>query len=362
MKKFLIAINRLSGGGAERVATLLANALSEKHDVYLLVKFRYPDEYQLSEKVKVHTIADSSEAFSSIGKIKRLMKIRKIAKAIHPDVLISFLPQTQVSMMIATFGMKINKIETVRNSPWNENLSPLMLRLWRKCFKRADGVIFQTQEQGEFFSKKVRDKSMIFPNPVSKACFEKERVYSERITDFVAVGRLAPQKNYPLMIKAFYKAVQENKDLKLHIFGSGSEKEITDLTNLIDSLHLSENVFLMGRSENVFDEVLKRDAFIMSSDFEGMPNALMEAMALGTVCISTNCRTGPKDLIDDKENGFLVPVNNEDALANAILSISQLPLSEQIKLGTSAKQKIISLQEGNSLEELEKMIEGFKTK
>lgn len=362
MKKILIAINQLSGGGAERVATLLANYLSENHDVSMVVKFRYPNEYALSPKVNVYTIAESEEAFFKTRKIKRLARRRELTKNIKPDVLISFLPRVQISMMIATFGIRIKRIETVRNSPWNEELGRLETFLWKKCFKRADGVIFQTEEQGEFFSDKVRNKSIILPNPVSKSCFEKERCYSEKIENFVAVGRLAPQKNYPLMIKAFYKAVQKNKDLKLHIFGSGSEKEIADLTNLIESLDLNNNVFLMGRSENVFDEVLKRDAFIMSSDFEGMPNALMEAMALGTVCISTNCRTGPKDLIDHGANGFLVPVKDKETLANAILNVSKLTHSEQVKIGKSAKQKIISLQEGNSLEELEKMIEGFKTK
>ena len=362
MKKILFAINQLHGGGAERVATLLANYLSDKYDVSILVKFRNQQEYSLSPKVVVHTIANSEKKFLQLGKLKRLAIRRKITKTVSPDVLITFLSKTQISMMIATLGMKINKIETVRNSPWNENLSPLMLRLWKKCFNRADGVIFQTQEQGEFFSDKIREKSIILPNPVSNVCFEKERKYSDKITDFVAVGRLAPQKNYPLMIKAFSKAVEENNDLKLHIFGGGSEKEIADLTKLIESLDLNNNVFLMGRSENVFDEVLQRDAFIMSSDFEGMPNALMEAMTLGTVCISTNCRTGPKDLIDDGQNGFLVSVNDEKELTNAILNVSKLSLSEQINIGTNAKQKIISIQENNGLEKLEKMIEGFKTK
>ena len=255
--------------------------------------------------------------------------------------------------------MKLKKIETVRNSPWNEDLGKVELLLWKMCFNRADGVIFQTQEQGEFFSEKIRKKSIILPNPVSKVCFDKQREYQKKITNFVAVGRLASQKNYPLMIKAFGKAVQENDSLKLNIFGGGSEKDINTLNELIKSLNLENNVRLMGRSENIFDEILKKDAFIMSSDFEGMPNALMEAMALGTVCISTNCRTGPKDLIDDSENGFLVPVNGENALAAAILKVSELSYADQVQIGTNAKQKILSIQEENNLKKLEKMIEGF---
>ena len=357
MKKILFAINQLYGGGAERVATLLANRLSDNYDVSILVKFRYPHEYALSPKIKVYTIAESEEAFSKTRKFKRIIKRRRITKELKPDVVISFLSKTQISMMFATFGLKIKRIETVRNSPWNENLSPFMLRLWKKCFNRADGVIFQTEEQGEFFSAKVRKKSIILPNPVSKACFEKERCYSEKIENFVAVGRIATQKNYPLMIKAFKKATEENNNLKLSIFGGGSESDINKLKALIEELELKNNVFIMGRSENVFDEVLKRDAFIMSSDFEGMPNALMEAMALGTVCISTNCRTGPKDLIDNEKNGFLVPVKNEEALANAILMVSRFTQAEQTEMGISAKQKIMSIQETHNLDSLEQMID-----
>ena len=163
-----------------------------------------------------------------------------------------------------------------------------------------------------------------------------------------------------MLLDAFARIKQEFPAYTLTIYGEGPFRE--ELQNRIKLLDLTDSVDLPGQVQNVFECIADAELFVLSSDFEGMPNALMEAMALGTVCISTNCRTGPKDLIDDKENGFLVPVNNEDALANAILSISQLPLSEQIELGTSAKQKIISLQEGNSLEELEKMIEGFKTK
>jgi glycosyltransferase involved in cell wall biosynthesis len=101
------------------------------------------------------------------------------------------------------------------------------------------------------------------------------------------------------MIKAFSKACEKNKDIHLSIYGTGEDSYIAKLKELIKEYDVQGKIELMGRTSNVSEVLKNADAFLMTSDYEGMPNALLEAMATGLVCISTDCRTGPKDMIDN---------------------------------------------------------------
>ena len=159
----------------------------------------------------------------------------------------------------------------------------------------------------------------------------------------MAAGRIVPQKNYSMMINAFSLANKEYPGITLDIFGTGDANELRKLTTQIEDLGLGQNIRLNGRCDNIIDEYLSHDAFLMTSDFEGMPNALLEAMASAMICLSTKCKTGPKDMIDHMKNGFLSPVGDINSFANMIKSIICMPQAERQIMGDAAKRKITDM-------------------
>ena len=169
----------------------------------------------------------------------------------------------------------------------------------------------------------------------------------------VAAGRLDPQKNYPMMLRAFRRVADTYPDATLRIFGTGSDGYRAELETLIDSLGLTEQVKLMGRTPHMEEEYQKSDVFLMTSDYEGLPNALAEAMASRLLVISTDCKTGPRDFVEDGENGFLVPVGDEDALADRMLRLMEMGAKERRAMQDAAREKILDhCSEENSIERL----------
>ena len=179
-------------------------------------------------------------------------------------------------------------------------------------------------------------------NPLDEQYVSKHKLdYSEKVTRFIAAGRVCEQKNYPLMIKAFAKAVQDYPDITLKIYGDGDNQYKESLYKLIEELGMTQNIFLCGKTKEIDAEFRKSDAYIMSSDYEGMPNSLAEAMATGLVCISTDCRTGPKDLIDHGVNGLLTKVNDESAMKEAIVNVCKMNSEEARAIGNKAREKAL---------------------
>ena len=361
MKKVMISVTTLTGGGAERVVSVWANQLvSVGYDVSLLLYGRSENEYSIDNSVKIYTVADTYADYKQLGYFERLKRMRSLVKKVSPEVVINFLPRMQIWMMMATFGLKMRRIETVRVSPWvYDKINAGERYLWKFCFNLADATIVQTAEQAEYFNKKVQRNCVVIPNPVSKQNVDNPKeVYSDKQVNFVAAGRITEQKNYPLMINAFKIAKAKCPDLKLSIYGTGEDSYIAKIQQIIDENALSEDVKLMGRTTDMLTAFRGADAFLMTSDYEGMPNALLEAMATGLPCISTNCRTGPRDMIDDGENGFLVKVGDAESVAKAIIKVADMKKNEASNMGQSAREKILKLcSEKNSLECLISIIE-----
>ena len=360
MKKVLLTITSLSGGGAERVVSVWSKELKEQgYDVSILVCERFDGEYKIEDGIKVYSIASIGEGFGDYSFIKRYKIFRKTIKQISPDVVINFLPKMQIWMMFATMFRRIRKIETIRISPWHLGRTGLVKILINRYFKRADAVILQTAEQGEYYSKKVQKKCHVVYNPVAEQYKQNPKTEYRQAIQFVGAGRLTTQKNFELMISAFKIASEKCPNIKLAIYGEGSKDYVDKLNALIQENGLTDTVKLMGRSLEMPTVLKNADAFIMSSDYEGLPNALIEAMCVGLPCVSTNCRTGPKDLIDDGENGFLVPVGDTKAMAEAIIKIAELEPDKAQEIGEKAREKILDIcGKEKSLNQLIKVIEG----
>ena len=160
----------------------------------------------------------------------------------------------------------------------------------------------------------------------------------------VSAGRLAPQKNQKMLITAFSKIANQYPDYNLTIYGEGALRQF--LEQQISDLGLQERVFLPGNITDLHTQIKTSAFFVMSSDFEGMPNALIEAMALGLPCISTDCPCGgPKTLIREKENGLLIEVGDSDALADAMAT-----LIENQSLAFEMGQNAVAIRDRLSME------------
>lgn len=367
MKKIVFAVPTLTGGGAERVVSVWAGQLNKiGYEVFILLLCRSKNEYYVDERIKLYSVSSDEEAYKYLNNFSKIRVLRKFVKEIKPDYVISFLPHVQVMMFIATLGSNIKRIETVRLSPWDQEINGKLRKVaWKLCFVFATKIIVQTEEQKLFFGKRQQRKCVVIPNPLSdvyKNIRKKTDEYNTIASKFVAAGRIDKQKNYVLMIEAFAKAKKQlgkNPDISLDIYGSGNEKYEKQLIELINELELSERIRLKGRTNCLEKELIRYDAFLMSSDYEGMPNSLVEAMAVGLVCISTDCRTGPTDMIEDGKTGFLTETGNVDAYARIIMKVARESREKRMQMGMSAAKTIRTItSKEHSLKKLVEIIEG----
>lgn len=337
VKKIAFYINIIDCGGAERVMTNLANQFAwDGYEIVFITSYACEKEYELSKKVKRYNLSQGPHQSSRISRnIERIWKLRKICKEEQPEVLISFMAEPNIRAILATLGLKTKVIISVRNEPEREYAGRIHRFIGKRLLPLADGCVFQTEEAKCWFPQKLQKKSTIIANAVKQEFYVKERRPKKHL--IVSCGRLEKQKNYPLLLDAFRDVVHKFPDARLRIYGSGAMKEI--LEKIIDDYNLRESVELKGQTEDVPSALACADVFVMSSDYEGMPNALMEALAMGIPCVATDCPCGgPKALIKNQVNGFLVPIRDKDCLANVIVNLLD-DESEKNEIGQVAKQE-----------------------
>lgn len=313
--KLLFYINIIANGGAERVISNLATQFSEMgHDVILVASYPHNQEYSYGKNVNKVYLSLKREDRLFQRNIKYIRKLRSIIKKEKPDTVVAFMADPNLRLLLASLFLKTKKIVSVRNDPNKEYGSKMYRILAKLLFNFADTVVIQTEEVRKWFPKSIQKKCTVIMNQVKEDFFVTPHVSDDY---FVATGRLVKQKNYPLMISAFAEIVKEFKEEKLLIYGEGDQKD--NLLKLIKEQHLENNVFLMGRTSNMPEVLSHAKCFLLSSDFEGMPNGLLEAMAMGIPCISTDCPVGgPRSIIVNDRNGLLFLVNDKDGLVLCI--------------------------------------------
>ena len=315
MKTLMFYINSLHKGGAQRVMLQLAERFAQAGYRSILVSsFTENNEYPVPDNME--RISIEKERLQQ-GRLKsnlhRISALRKLCREYKPEALIAFMAEPNFRAVIAAAGLPVKTIVSVRNSPDKEYAGRLFGFVGKYILPLADGCVFQTEDARSWFPEKLQNKSEIIMNQVSRSFFDEPEAPEKK--DIYAVGRLNHQKNFPMLIKA-YAALADCSD-RLIIHGEGEKRG--ELEALIKELGLEGRVLLPGLSSNVARDIKGAKIFVLPSDFEGMPNALLEAMALGLCCISTDCPCGgPRAVIEDGVNGCLVPVGDENALRETL--------------------------------------------
>lgn len=335
MKKIVFYTNNLENGGAQRVLVNLANAFADNgYECVFVNSYKDKAYYELSDKVRFIALYDEKISGFIRRNFKYTTALRELLKTERPDVLLSFMPEPNFRAIIARRGLKTKTIISERCYPGAIYKSFFRRFFAKTLYKKADGIVFQTKEAMEWFSPAVRKKSTVIFNKVAERFFS-ARFDGER-KDVYTAGRLTAQKNHALLIKAFAR-IADNVGDDLYIYGEGPMRG--DLEALVDELGLKNRVFLPGNTDKIIEEAKSKRLFVMSSDFEGLPNALMEAMTLGIPCVSTDCAGGGASaLITDNEDGIIVPTGDEKALADAMLKVLTNDALADV-FGKNARQK-----------------------
>ena len=322
IKNIVITCDSMHSGGAEKVIASLSNSFADRGVKVTIIGV---SDTELSSSFYELKSVEYISLGNGIGKrippFKRINMLRRLIKTMSPDVVISFLPHINIYTFFALIGTKTIHIVSERNNPYVDPKEKILRLLKRIAFRFADGCIFQTEESKKFYSKKIQKKSTVIPNPiVLEFALPEERPVRNNVV--LAVGRLEKQKNYYCLIDAF--AIfneKKNNSYLLRVYGEGSLKK--ELVNYCKYKGVSNYVQFKGSNPNWHKNEYMDAMYVLSSDYEGMPNSLAEAIALGIPSISTDSPTGgSRKLIKDGYNGYLVPLGDSVTLSKKMIEIA----------------------------------------
>ena len=341
-RKIVFHLNCLEQGGAERVVTNLANRFAkEGYQVIIATEWYGENEFQIDPEVqRVHVgLREGDEKkHHLIQFLLRVKYLREFLKKEKPDILIPFARKALYRGLTAAYFMKIPVLISIRTDPvghYDERSDKLQIPL---LFPRADGCVFQTEGARDFFAPRLQDNSRIILNPIHDKYIGVPKP-EKRTKTIVQSGRLVDFKNQPMLIRAFVKVHEKHPEYDLKIYGGDSfdgTKEI--LENLIQENNAQDYIHLMGASDSLERDMADAALFAFTSDWEGLPNALMEAMALGLPIVATDCPCGgPRTIMTNEVDGLLIPIKNEQALENGINRLIEDPVLAE-RLGTEARK------------------------
>lgn len=313
--KIVFIIPNMTGGGTERVISLLSDEyIKMGHKVAIMQFAGYEHAYELHERVEDFSVAPKSGG-NPIVMWKRLVAMRRYFKQ-NPDACIfAFCVMGAVFSVITTWGMKRYILVAERNSPDSCNVKKL--RNW--AYRRANRITFQTPDGITYFPKQIADKAVVIPNPIDEAVPERyEGIRKKRI---VTVGRLHKQKNHALLLNSFADFSKQFPEYELHIYGQGELEQ--ELKEHARHLKINDKVIWHGFRKDVKKEIKDAGMFISTSDYEGISNSMLEALAMGIPSICTDCPIGgARSYIENGKNGLLIPVKDKDALIKAMIQIA----------------------------------------
>ena len=343
MRKIVFVIEQLYGGGAERVTAALMNELCKTEEVHLISTYAYDtaNDYPTDGRIMRHCFDDHPGSRAQTL-LKRIGFLRRTICAINPMCVISLAAcGTNALLTAALCGVKTPLILSERNDPtrfptsWFERLLRLI------SYHLCEGLVFQTTGAQAYFPLKISKKSTIIVNPITGDIPARYEGIREQC--IVNCCRLKPQKNLDLLIDAFADIADDYPGLRLEIYGEGPERQ--HLEAKISNMRLQDRILLPGYTQNAFATMHRAMMFVSSSDYEGISNSMLEALAIGTPTLCTDCPPGgARETITDGVNGLLVPTGDQKALAAAMRRLLDDPqLLEQISRNGHELRKKLSV-------------------
>lgn len=339
MKKIMFFVPYLYDGGAERAASLWANILSSDYEIYMLNFYKLEVEYPLNLNIKRFYLSENKSSYKELSLNHIIKIINKLLIEYKVEILIPFLFKPSLYAYLSCKKTNVKIINTIRNNPW-KSPSKFYNRIIRNFIvKKGKYLITQTDEQSMYFKKYYNVKAYVVPNLINESIKKFDRGYINNLHNIICVGRLHKQKNFEMVIKVAKYLINKNLDFKIDIYGKGLLKN--KLNKLIEKNDLKEFVELKGNIENIYEVESRYDLYLLTSKYEGFPNSLLEAMAIGLPSISTNCKTGIIDLIDDGKTGFIVEYNDYIKMGDIIIDLSQ-NIGKLNNIAQSGKKDVVA--------------------
>lgn len=336
--KVLFFISSLEGGGAERVMVNLLGSIEgsriEPVLVLLYPATKSPYREYLPEKIKLIVVERNADSF--FEKIKQFILFIRSVQRERPRILLSMLTHNNIMALCAGILLRIRVIvcehitlgEVIKTEEGKRMLGVPVALLVKALYKFTDRVIAVSEgikgnliEEFHIPARKIR----VIYNPIDcdaitglSTMLPEHPFFKGREPVVVGAGRLVMQKRFDILIKAFSSAVKE-MDARLIILGEGPGRET--LQELVRDLGMEDKVSLAGFQGNPYQFLSRADIFVLSSAYEGLPMVILEAMACGVPVISTDCRSGPREILQGGRCGLLVPVGDEDALSKGIVTL-----------------------------------------
>lgn len=328
MRKTLLFITTSLGyGGAAKILCFIAQSLSDRgYNVHIAnIKSTYTGvEQRLSEKITVHDV--HSERGRGIRRLEELYKIERLAKSIGADIIIGFTYYPNIMASVAAKRLGVKSIVSERGDPYQTIGKGIVSKCMLAIINGADGAVFQTDGAKRFYSNKLQSKGKVIPNPIFLPAEGVPERKAESITKtIVSVGRLDNrQKRYDVALEAFAIFLQAHPAYTFRIIGDGPDEK--NIRARCELLNIEDKVKFMGKSRHTMQDIANDGIFLITSDFEGISNSLLEAMALGLPCVSTDHSPGgARFLIDDHQNGLLAPVGDASKVASALSEFADAP-------------------------------------
>lgn len=314
--KIVFVLPDMPGGGTERVVALLSGELVRRgYQVAILLFAGEKVAYPLDKKIEIH-IAGQASGGNPLLQVKRLQNMRKFFKENKDCYVFAFSAMGAVFSAIATVGISHRMLVSERNDP--SRYEHQKIRNW--AYGKAEKLILQTEDVKSEFPQKLQKKAVVVPNPIASDMpmpFEGER--KKRV---VSAARLQSQKNQKLLIQAFAEFAKEFPSYELHLFGEGPLE--IELKNQAKQLGMEDKVFFRGFSVQAKEEIRESAMFVLSSDYEGISNSMIEALAMGVPVISTDCPVGGSRVyIENNVSGILTPVGDAEALKEAMIKVAK---------------------------------------
>jgi len=324
MSNIIFVTISMRGGGTERVISVLANRMvSMGHKVTIVMIADPTIEYDLDKRICTVCVSKATGG-SLIGRIKRIRSMRKVFLRDKNAKIISMGTVANLFTLVASAGLKNSITISERNDPNRLNHRPIKkYEVWiRNClYRRADKIVLQTSEVKSCFPTYISNKCVVIPNPISSSLPD-ANIDGYREKSVISAGRLTEQKNHKLLIDAFCRFYKKHPDYYLNIYGKGELEE--ELKEYVKSNKMEGIINICGFCDDLYKKLQSAGMYVSSSDWEGISNSMIEALAMGIPTIATDCPVGGSRMfINSGDNGVLINVGDEMALANEMIRIAE---------------------------------------